>query len=278
MARETQDHSVSRQSPLPEFEAPPLFETVFGVRFPRLRHWDVPHFGLYWERIREEYPEFEVKSPLAEPGQSKAKALGERVSLQLATFPQFRCWFLASGRNRLLQLQHDGFFHSWRKVTQDEVYPRYMPVIRPAFAHEWQRFTHFLADEGIGRPHVVECEATYVNHFEKDREWSSFADLGNVVRWWASGRTTDVLPGPDSVQISARIAVGEDVLNVALTPIIRRHDELEVLQLTLSVKGAPASSEIADVMAWMDDARETIVRGFTDLTTERMHKLWKRKS
>ena len=273
MASETQDRSAQGQSGLPEFDAPPVFETVFGVRFPKLK-WDIPHFGLYWDAIRADYPKFEVHPPLMEPGPKKGTLEG--ITLQLTTTPEARCWFLEEGGGRLIQVQHDGFFYNWRKGTPEEEYPRYEQSIRPAFEAEWDRFREFLSGEEIGVSEVVECEATYVNHFERGREWKSAEDLRGVVRWWAG--TPEVLPTPKAISIQARFQVDTDMLDVTLTPAVRREGGLEILRFQLTVKGQPASSDPSDVMVWMDRARATIVRSFTNLTTEKMHKIWKRTS
>lgn len=267
MARETQSHSHPSKATLPEFDAPPLFETVFGVRFPKLKGWDVRHFGLYWDQIRADFPRFETKPPLPGP---LPGSQGEAIAIQLLSEPEMRCWYLISDGTRLLQVQHDGFFHNWRKVRLDEVYPRYR-TIRPSFEREWGRFRRFLEERGIASPNVVECEATYVNHLEKGREWSSIADLREVFRWFG-----DDAPEPTRLVLRASVAMGEHSLDVGVTPAVRRQDKHEIVQLNLTVKGSPKSSDTQDVMDWMDGARAAIVRGFTDLTTPKMHALWKR--
>ena len=273
MARKTQDRAQSTSATLPEFDAPPLFETVFGVRFPTLKGWDVRHFGLFWDQVRADYPKFEVKPPLQGPGPHRGLG-AEGIVVQLVTEPQLRCWYLVEDGTRLLQIQHDGFFHNWRKVTLEEVYPRYA-TIRPALEREWSRFHTFLAAQGIDSPEVVECEATYINHFEKGREWSSTADLPKVLKWW--GTASPALEFT-RLALNASVQAGEHTLDLVLAPAVRRNDKHEIVQLNLTVKGRPASSETSDVMEWMDSARAAIVRGFTDLTTDGMHALWRRTS
>jgi hypothetical protein len=63
-------------------------------------------------------------------------------------------------------------------------------------------------------------------------------------------------------------------LYVSIQPVIRARDALEVLQLNLTARGAPASSKTEDVFKWLDLGRQWIVEGFTDFTTNEMHKLW----
>ena len=45
---------------LPEFVNPPVNETVLSIQFAPLTGFLIPHFGLYWSRIRSEYPECQV--------------------------------------------------------------------------------------------------------------------------------------------------------------------------------------------------------------------------
>jgi uncharacterized protein (TIGR04255 family) len=156
-------------------------------------------------------------------------------------------------------------------VTLDEVYPRYDKAIRPTFEHEWSRFHAFLAEQAIGSPDVVQCEATYVNHLVEGHEWSSISDLPKMLTWWG-----DAGPAFKRVRMGVTVPVGEHDVDVTLTPAVRRQDKREILQFGLTVKGRPESSETSDVLAWMDGARAAIVRGFADITTNEMHSLWKR--
>ena len=48
----------------PKFKRPPVAETLLGVQFAPLRSFSIPHFGLYWARIRSDYPDQEMKPPL----------------------------------------------------------------------------------------------------------------------------------------------------------------------------------------------------------------------
>lgn len=254
----------------PSFRRAPLYETVLGVRFPKIRSWQVPHFGLYWSQIREEYPQVETRPPLPSPSEGRPR-------IELVTTPDVRCWYLAETGSRLLQVQQDGFFYNWRRADLKETYPRYEHGIRPAFAAEWQRFTEFLGEEGLSVPETTECEITYVNHFEKGREWSHVSDLEGVLHWWSGSPPQTDLPSPSMIRLTTRHKVPPGVLDVSLTPAVRNQDGKEIFQFSLTVKGEPGSTSNADLMAWMDEARGCIVRAFSDLTTTEMHNEWERE-
>jgi len=36
---------------LPDFNEPPVIETVLGLQFDSLESFSIPHFGLYWSKI-----------------------------------------------------------------------------------------------------------------------------------------------------------------------------------------------------------------------------------
>ncbi len=267
-------------TPLPEFDAPPVVETLLGVQFQRLESWGVPHFGLFWQLVRDEYPQFEVQPPLNQQierfGSDDIRAPSRLV---LTQDPPVRCWFLNETGGRLLQLQNGHFIHNWRLIGEHDAYPRYDQTIRPAFESEWRRFCEFLTSSRISEPKIAQCEVTYVNHIVQGEGWGSSADLPKVLPCWSGANSGDFLPVPESVVLNANYVLPNQQgrLHITTEPAIRQVDAKEVLQLTLSVRGRPVSSSLADVMKWFDLGREWVVRGFADFTSSPMHKLWKRK-
>src|SRR5690349_12727580 len=110
--------ATERQS-LPSFADPPVVETVLEVDFAPLVGWGVPHFGLFWAQIRDDYPQFELQPALLTPaeGTSEEDKLIRTIMVDLARQPPLRVWFLEKLGSRLLQVQHDRFIHNWRKVV-----------------------------------------------------------------------------------------------------------------------------------------------------------------
>src|SRR5208283_4765348 len=103
---------------LPDFGNPPVVETVLGVEFAPLSKWGIPHFGLFWNGIRDEYPRFEVQPPLESAPEkfTKQDKLLPQISFQLVSHIPVRCWFVHQSDARLLQVQNNRFIHNWRKV------------------------------------------------------------------------------------------------------------------------------------------------------------------
>lgn len=265
---------------LPEFSRPPVVETVLGVQFGPLDAFTVSHFGLYWTRIRDEYPKVEVQPPLrpvTERFGADAQIGEPGLEVSLVTGPEIRCWFIDPSDTRLVQIQRDRFILNWRKVKRDEAYPRYR-TLRPKFEEEWKRFCRFLSDEGSRSPEVDQCEITYVNTIEISEGLESAGKIESLVAYWSSSPSGDFLRTPETVSLNARFLMPENKgrLYVAVQPAIRRRDAREVLHLTLTARGSPESPALRDVLSWFDLGHEWIVRGFTDFTTRRMHELWGR--
>src|SRR2546425_18159 len=105
-------------SPLPKYRRPPVVETALGVQFAPLKSFSIPHFGLFWNAIRGDYPKQEMKPPLGNVVEDlAAPPAPDQIHLQLVSEPEARCWFLNAGATELIQLQRDRFVRNWRKVT-----------------------------------------------------------------------------------------------------------------------------------------------------------------
>ena len=269
---------------LPDFDNPPVVETLLDVSFEPLWSWHAAHFGSYWERIRREYPDIEDQPPVMlerelfgeEKGQRRAEIFPFHPSQ-----PPVRCWFVSESKSRLIQVQIDRFIHNWRKHPDNatEKYPHYEEVIRPEFEIEWSRFCHFLKEESIGEPQVQQCEVRYINHIELSEGWQTYLNVVRSLDSWPGSEVNGFLPTPEDLQatISYLMPNNKGRLRIIVEPGIRNLDAKPVLQLSLVARGRPASSMTADILEWFDLGREWIVRGFTDFTTEKMHTIWHRR-
>jgi uncharacterized protein (TIGR04255 family) len=252
-------------------------ETVLGVSFAPLEGWSIPHFGLFWNEIKSEYPNFDVQPALPPPVSPQVGLEAGPIFRIMPPVQSQRCWFFNNSRASLLQLQHDRFLHNWIKAATQEPYPRY-ENIRPKFEQEWQIFIEFLGRQRIPVPSSVQCEVTYLNHFDRGDGWRSFADLSDVITVWGDAKNSGFLPNPDAVILNVRYPMKDSrgTLTVTMEPAIRASDQREIIQLRLTAQGVAESSRVQDVVKWLDLGREWVVRGFTDFTTSKMHDLWKR--
>lgn len=260
-----------------DFDNPPVVETLLGVQFVPLRGLSLPYIGLYWGEVRTAYPSQEVKPPLVpEIEEFPASPLTQRVSVQVTSEPDARCWFIDSTSTQLIQIQRDRFVRNWRKgEPPNDAYPRY-DRLRPRFESDWLNFLRFLERENLGQPEVNQCEVTYINHIELGAAWRSLGEPHEVLRILGSPGPREFLPEPEMVLLNARYAVpdGKGRLHITAQPAIRRQDAKEVMQLTLTARGRPSSSRLEDILAWFELGHDWIVHGFEDITTLKMHEIW----
>lgn len=263
------------------FTKAPVIETVLSIQFKPITGFTAAHFGLYWNQIRQEFPKSEVKPAIMhiiegfgpkDPMQSITK-YAEWGMEQLT-----RCWFLEENRSSFVQLQHDRLLYNWQAVTPGDAYPRFHTV-RAKFHDEWLRFSNFLQEEKLERPQVDQCEVTYINHIEYGDGWNSYGELNKVASPWSGENSGDFLPTPERVGLNVQYLLPENKgrLYISLQPVIRQRDNIEVLQLSVTARGAPGSSKIGDVFQWLDLGREWVVKGFTDFITPTMQKRWGRE-
>lgn len=249
--------------PIPRFENPPIVEKLMGIQFAPLQQWSVPHFGLFWQEIRNGFPKFTIQPYL----------LSGKLEVEFED--SIRCWFLHESQAKLIQVQRDRFLYNWQKPTTYKEYPHY-ETIRPEFAEAWNKFCNFLDKNEIDQPVIEQCEITYIDHFEKDREWQRLSDLPDVINCWSglSGGLLHSEPDLITIQTAYSLPDIDGNLTILLQPAFRSEDSKEVFQLRITATGKPASQNIDDILSWFDAGRDCAVRGFIDLTTERMHDLW----
>jgi uncharacterized protein (TIGR04255 family) len=262
----------------PDFADPPVVETILGVEFTPLESWRIPHFGLFWEAIKSDFPEVEDQLPLVSQIEKFEKPSKPTfLKLPLTGAPQVRCWFVNPERSMLLQLQNGRFIENWRKITGSENYHHYEGS-RASFERDWQRFLHFLEKARLPAPVLQQCEVAYINHLEIGKGWSSLAELEKVSPALACLKR-EPLPVPEAFLLNVRYLLPDrrGRLHVQLQHGLRDSDGKEILVFSLTARGVPASSDVDEVLGWFDFGRGWIHRAFDTFTTQSMRELWGRK-
>jgi uncharacterized protein (TIGR04255 family) len=260
--------------PIPSFRRPPVIETILGVQFIPLDGWTIGHFGLFWNRIRGAFPKIEVKQTLA-PLTAESE-----IRVEVRQTPEARCWFIGTQPSELVQVQSDRFLTNWRQTDASVPYPRYVERILPFFQAQWLSFLSFLEDERIPAPIVMQCEMNYVNHIEKGEGWETAAEWDRVFTVCGSvGGGDKYLPNPEarSFNFNYPLANNRGTLTASASRAIRTYDGKDIILFQLVARGSAVSSELKELIAWMGDAHDSIVRAFAELTTEQMHKRWERE-
>ena len=274
-------HPGTIASVLPEYAKPPVVEVAISVQFEELAGFSAVHFGLLWEKLRSRYPDTEHHPPLASVVELFGSRGAKHASLSIESqFPIGRCWYLSADKLRLIQVQPDRFVLNWRKLDTDTKYPRY-ENLREAFQSELALFLEFVTKHGLGGFEPTQCELTYVNHLVAGQGWQDLRDLPNVIALWSGRASEPYLPDIEDAGLVWQYRFEENSvpvgrLNVQLQSAFRNSDSARLLNLQLLGRGAPLGSGLDGVLAFTDRAHEWIVRGFTAITTEHMHRIWER--
>lgn len=269
---------VGDTMPLPEYDRPPVIEVVTGVQFDAIANWNVVNSGIYWQRIRNEYPNADETSLLADQIEhfGGERATESRVSLSVK--PQMpRMWFVDQPGNWLIQVQASRFLHNWRTVSEDDEYPRY-PEVSRRFFNAWNDFVNFCDESDLGPPQVNQLELSYINHVIAGEGWSNLAHVGDVfpdLLWRAGER---YLPTPESIAWRSAFTLPEQVgrLHVSVRSGKRKSDDRPVLLCDLTARGMHSAQQ--SIAGWFDLAHQWIVRGFADLTDDNIQQaIWRRR-
>lgn len=275
---------VAGKLPLPDFRNPPVMEVLAGVTFEPLVGFHAAHFGLLWSKFRDRFPKTEEHAPLEPAFETFGQRDPMRGKLQVQMVenpPLPRCWFLTQDGERLLQVQQDRFIHNWRKVGTGAAYPRF-EQIRGTFKSEFEEFVSFVSTEKLGDLHVIQCEVTYVNHIIAGEGWDTFADVANVFRVWNRAEPNSFIGNPEQLQFAVPYAIpnNEGVpvgrLHIEVTPAFRNADRRSLFRVSLTARGLPLGEGVDGVLNFFEVGREWIVRGFAEVTTPHMHRIWER--
>ncbi len=265
---------------LPEFAKPPVVEVACSIQFDPIDGLHAGLLGLLWEEYRSRYPRVEEQAPL-HPTREEFTVAPPRMGIRMAgTFPMPRLWFLTEDGQRLVQVQRDHFIVNWRKLDTGAAYPHY-PFLRAMLIEEIDVFQQFLADEKLAPIRAVQTELTYVNHIEARESDGSRKSLSRIVRIWADN-AVGKLPDFEEAAVQAHYIMrdGEKPvgrLHVTIEPQRYVKDNAPLYALTLVARGAPSTSDVDGAIAFLDRGHETIVEGFTAITTDEMHKTWERQ-
>lgn len=273
---------ISRsQDSLPDFEDPPVIEVAASIQFTAIPALDAARLGVLWLRFRDRYPRTEVQPALPRVVESEAAPISRPFEISvMGAFPSPRLWFLTEDSTRLVQVQNDRLVVNWRRLESDAPYPHY-PVIRQELTAAFDGLIGFLQDEDLGTPSVDQAELTYVNHFWAGGVGAPRATINRFLKraWEPAG--TVLPPEPEEFSLRAQFAIKDTVpggrVYVEVASAYRTTDRASIYSMNLTARGAPTAPTLDGALAFMDAAHGWIVNIFADLTTDEMHRLWRRR-
>jgi len=255
---------------LPSYQNPPVNEVVCGMRFVPPDNLHITHFGLLWDKFRTEYPTIQHAPPIA-------SAKGEILVHKTIGIPLPRVWFINKSDDQLIQFQIDRFYFNWRRKQSD--YPRYDHFIKN-FERALDTIVKFFSEFDLGVLKPIEYDLSYINHIPKGQGWNTIDDLPRIFTdfFWKKNKKR-FLPNPQQIAWETGFALPEQkgYLIVNLKQATRTEDKVPLLVLELKTRGIGESTSKEAIREWFDLAHEWIVRGFTDLTTPKIQKIWERE-
>ncbi len=259
----------------PEFWTPPLTQVAQAIEFAPLRGFHIPHIGLLWEPIREEFPKYNVipSLPASQDTYSWEEARSRQgVSVAVNIF-DVRCQFLHKDGHRLLQIQNDRLVQNWRGTGSE--YPKF-EAVHACFIKEWERFVAFTKAEKMSSPSVAQCEITYVNELPQGQGWETLDDVGGLFRSWGFG--VEGHPAPETIGMQVNYLVDKTTrLRVEIKHMVNSSDLSESLQVILRTRGRPAGNSSSEITQWMQKARDYANNAFRAIMSESIKKKWKEK-
>lgn len=255
---------------LPSFSKPPVVEVVVGVEF-------VPHPGLtavklarLYERWREDFPRIQ-ELPAIPPNPAPGVGQGFEISFGMAP-GLLRLWMLTEDGQMLVQIQHDRLMLNWRRMSENQHYPRYLEL-RKKFEKLWADFQSFLDEEGMPPIGPAFVEVTFINAIAI-HHGSAIEDVINLLN-------------PPSAQLpgSAVLTRFQAVREVAVPSGAKGHLTIAAepgpdegsLALNLTTRlGVTDEAQGMTMLPLLDAAHACGVVGFAAVTTNKMHNIWRR--
>lgn len=260
--------------PFPEFENPPVVEVVCGIAFSPIPQFTIPYVGQFWAELGADFPSCLEAPPLALVIELPEDDASIEVPIDPAPVP--RVWFIHRDGDQIVQLQRDRFLCNWRKTKPEHQYPRY-GWISGQFTERLALFERFIEKRLSARVEAKQFELSYINHIFPDTAWRTLKDLAAVLPDFSwRNAPSRFLPSPEAINLTAVFKFPSDAgrLHVRAQSGRRREDRSPVLVLELTARGF-----LPDRKAWFDLAHEWIVRGFADLTGDKLQsQIWRRNA
>jgi uncharacterized protein (TIGR04255 family) len=247
------------------YDNPPIVELVCGVHFQYLDRLKAPHYGLLWEKFREKgFIETQEVPPLS-PSSG---------SLQLSDVPPLpRVMFQTESGEKLIQVQRDRFLVNWRRMSEEQDYPRFENVFE-AFLEHAEKFKDFLSSNGLGSIEPLEYELTYSNQLFEGEDWENISNIGELFPDF-SWRESSPKPNEIKWHTTWPLPEGRGNLRTTIQSGKNSENKKSILRFDISAKGMHESAELLESMrSWFELAHEESIEVFEHMTSESVRDQW----
>ncbi len=268
---------MTRPADLPDYDDPPVNEVVIGIQFTKIAITGA-HIGLFWQSVRDEFPNIEEQPPLEPKLESFQPPRFSLPMFGFTSWPGSRHWLISEDQVDLVQIQQDRLIYNWRRGPNNASYPHF-EALQDKFWVVTDKWRSYI--ENIGQViDLTQWEVTYINHILTPE---GRPELAEVLSFWGA-ELDQAMGGPaDTGRMEVQRNLTEDGspwarMYVSMTTGIRS-DQVPLIVVELTVRGPPENED-----SWSNtrnrilDARRQIVTAFDTLTTPEMHIVWgKRK-
>lgn len=269
------------KGPLPDYENPPVVETILGVQFDPLTGWRNAHLGAFWKMLSaDEWPSVFDAPPLQpqfEQFTEQGRWATVGAQLKITQDPSARLQIKNRDGNRMIQVQNIRLHFNWLGQTGGR-YPRYENV-RAGFVWILQRFIEFVVQEKVGDFKPNQWEVTYLNHIPRGTVWNTPNDWGFFLPLGAVPTIEHLIQG-ESFEGGWHFVIPEQRGRLHVqwrhgrTTGPEKEQEIIVLDFTARGRVAEAGTPVDAILEGVDLGRETIVKSFEAFASKAANEHW----
>ncbi len=264
----------------PTFVKPPVVEQAITAMFEPIPGFTIGHFGLFWQRIRSEFPHCASQPAMLNVIEDFGPPQPLSVELIQGAPPQ-RSLYHSAKTGELVQLQADRFSFNWM-LTPGASYPRYDATL-PRFWQLFDVFVSFLEAEGLGAPSLTQCELTNVNIIPAEDFGETFADATKALGVHIPTLQRYPTLTLENVQTATQyLMLKEDEsrvgrLHVAAQTVHNIATANTAIRLDLTARGGMAPVDRTMAQEFFEYARNAINAAFLEYTSEDAQRHWGKK-
>jgi uncharacterized protein (TIGR04255 family) len=272
---------MSNQHHLPEFNHPPVVETVLGVQFKRLEAFCAAHAGWFWKNcLDESWGTANEAQRMREIFETFGKnRRWHTPSLEFSKIESSRLQIINDDETRMIQIQDDHFYCNWRRKA-DGAYPSYKTLL-PEFLEKFGLFQDFLRSQNLGVAEPNQWEVTYVNHIFKGTIWSDLEDWKHVfpeLPFFGANLPNQRFDSFTGVwQLELGEQQGRLYIDIDRARIGDRKGP-EAIVLKFVSRGPIPQDGNAGLQGFFDVGHEAIVRTFDSITSIAAHEQWGKRN
>jgi uncharacterized protein (TIGR04255 family) len=260
----------------PKFRNPPLAEQAVTISFDPIQGFDLCDFGLFWGRIRDEFPVTETAPPIETATERFDDSVMVETGFSFSPIMLPRA-FYRSNLGDLVQLQHDRLTFNWVK-TDGRSYPHFEQTL-DSFKGLFERLEAHILDRGLAKPNLKQAEVTNLNIIDIQDFNNGFADIHEIFRVDPLNMEADFLVNETYTRTRQHRIVAPDGqaigrLHTVINPVINPFEGKKAYKFELTVRSTPNLSCFEDVECFFEDARSAINAAFLATVQPSMKKKW----